>query len=157
MITPSPTTKIDPTLARGVLEEIVAPTATKPGYIVLGVPNTNYKMHLRCAEELDAARVGKRFIGKITAEARRIDVVQTGGRFVEPVFGRPRRVQGSVVTTDSASNTITVNAGVPITVSISDRRQKAEQFEVGQVVSFDVLDGATIATGAAAPEAPAGA
>lgn len=145
MITPSPTTKIDPSHARGVLEEIVAPTATKPGYIVLGVPNTNYRLQLRCSQTLDASGIGKRLIGLITAEARRIDVVQTGGRFIEPVFGRPRRVQGSVVAADAANNTITVNAGVPITVAISDRRQKADQFVPGQVVSFDVLDGATIA------------
>jgi hypothetical protein len=73
--------------------------------------------------------------------------VQSGGKYIEPVFGHPRRVQGSVVSTDSSSNSITVHAGVPIVCAITDSRQKASQFEPGQFVSFDVLDGATFAPG----------
>lgn len=132
-------------MARGVLEEIVAPSATKPGYIVLSVPNTNYRLHLQTDASLDAARVGKRLIGRITTQARRVDVVQTGGRYLEPVFGQPRRVQGTVIAIDAANNTVTVNAGVAINCVITDKRQNAAQFEAGQVVSFDVLDGASIA------------
>lgn len=142
MITPSPTSKIDAGLARGVLGEVVAATATKPGYIKFTVPNTNYELHLRPTGAV-SAQVGKRLIGVVKAQARRVDLVQTGGRYVEPVFGRPRRVQGSVVSVDAEANTITVNAGVPIVCALGDERQKAEQFEAGQFVSFDVLDGAT--------------
>lgn len=142
MITPSPTTKISPELARGVLAAVVEPTATRPGYIRLTVPDTSYELHLRPAGAISTP-VGKRIVGRIDAQARRIDTVKTGGRYIEPVAGRPRRVQGHVVAVDAASNTITINAGVPIRCALGDARQQASQFEVGQFVSGDVLDGAT--------------
>jgi len=143
MITPSPTTKIAPNLARGTCVEIVDATATKLGHIVFGVPNTNYELHLRPTAVVRPAGVDKRIIGTIKVDARRVDVVQSGGRFVEPVFGRPRRVQGGVVAVDAGQNSIVVNAGVPITLVLTDPRQQAAGFEVGQIVSCDVHDGAT--------------
>lgn len=140
MIEPSPTAKIDPRLVRGTLVKVVAATATKPGYAVLTVPNSNYEMHL-----LPTAPVrtppGKRIMGTIRARARRIDVVQTGGRYVEPVYGRPRRVQGSVIAVEP--DAVVVDAGVPIHCEPMDPRQKPSDFQPGQLVSFDVLDGAT--------------
>lgn len=142
MITPSPTSKIAPHLARGILDSVVAETATKPAYVVLSVPDTSYKLHLR-PTRAPQSPIGKRIVGTIQAKARRIDSVGSGGRYVEPVEGRPRRVQGAVVSSDESTNTITVNVGVPIVCSITDDRQKAKQFQHGQFVSFDVLDGAT--------------
>ncbi len=143
MITPSPTTKLDPHLARGNCIDIVEATATKPGHVVFGVPNTNYELHLLPTEGVRPVGIDKRLIGTIKVQARRVDVVRTGGRFIEPVFGRPRRVQGSVVAVDAGQNTVTVNAGVPITLTLTDPRQQAAKFEVGQIVSCDVHDGAT--------------
>lgn len=140
MITPSPTSKIDPKLARGTLTELVAATATKPAYVKFAVPNTSYEIHLLPQGQL-TAQPGKRLIGTIRAQARRIDVVETGGRYVEPVFGRPRRVQGTVTAIESGA--VVVDAGVPIHCTPTDSRQSAAQFQVGQLVSFDVLDGAT--------------
>ena len=142
MITPAPTSKIAPHLARGLLEHVVVETATKPAYIVFSVPDTSYKIHLRATVPITSA-VGKRLVGTVRVKARRLDVVDTGGRYVEPVFGRPRRVQGTVVSTDAAANTVTVNAGVPIACELTDPRQSADQFQPGQLVSADVLDGAT--------------
>lgn len=140
MITPSPTSKIDPALARGTLVEVVPPRATKKGYIVFAVPNTSYQLHLLPTREI-ATEPGKRLVGTIKAEARRIDVVQSGGRFVEPVFGRPRRVQGSVVRIEG--NAVVVDAGVPIHCTPTDARQQAGGFKEGDFVGFDVLDGAS--------------
>lgn len=140
MITPSPTTRIDPTLARGTLLEVVAETATKPGYIRFGIPNTNYELHLRPEGQI-AARVGGRLVGVVKAQSRRIDVVQTGGEYIEPVYGRPRRVQGTVRAVTGGA--VVVDAGVPIHLVPTDARQKVEQFQPGQFVSCDVLDGAT--------------
>lgn len=151
MITPSPTTKIDPTLARGTLLEVVAETATKPGHIRFGVPNTNYELHLR-PEGTVTAKPGGRLIGTIRAQSRRIDVVDTGGEYLEPVYGRPRRVQGTVRAV--ADGAIVVDAGVPIHCTPTDARQNASQFEVGQFVSFDVLDGATFTPRAERPNLP---
>lgn len=142
MITPSPTTKIAPYLARGVLGSLHQATATKPAYLVLEVPNTSYQLHLL---PLGAVSVspGKRLVGVIRVQARRVDNVKSGGRYVEPVAGRPRRVQGVVIATDMSSNTITVNAGVPIVLKLTDERQRADQFKESDFVSCDVLYGAT--------------
>jgi hypothetical protein len=142
MITPSPTTTIDPVIARGTLAEIVSATATRPGYIKFAVPNTSYELHLIPTGAAPSAdRVGKRLLGTIRAKARRIDIVETGGRYVEPVFGRPRRVQGTVI--KAVADTVVVDAGIPIHCTPTDARQAAAQFQPGQLVSFDVLDGAT--------------
>ena len=141
MITPSPTTKIDPTHARGTFVAAVAETATKPAYVKFAVPNTSYELHLRAVGSITAAP-GKRLVGIIRAQARRIDTTQTGGQFVEPVMGRPRRVQGTVVAV--VGDAVVVNAGMPIHCTPTDPRQKADQFTPGQFVGFDVLDGASI-------------
>jgi len=140
MITPAPTTKIDPSLARGTLTDIVASTATKPGFIKVSFPNTSYELHLIPIAP-PRAEVDKKILGLIRAKARRIDTVQTGGRYVEPVFGRPRRVQGTVLSVSGES--VLVNAGVPIHITPTDARQKAADFQPGQFISFDVMDGAS--------------
>ena len=142
MIHPSPTAKIAPTLARGTLVEHVPETDDQPAHITLSFANSSNEMRLVPANEI-ATPVGKRIVGTIRVQARRIDVVETGGRYVEPVQGRPRRVQGAVVAIEESSNSICVNAGVPIFCKATDPRQKATQFEIGQFVSMDVLDGAT--------------
>jgi hypothetical protein len=144
MIAPHPTSKIDPVLARGTLLGVHAASATKPAHITFGVPNTNYELHL-VPQGTIKAQVGKRLIGTIRAQARRIDVVQTGGQYVEPVYGRPRRVQGTVIAIKDGA--LVVDAGVPIHCAPTDARQKAEQFSVGQFVSFDVMDGASMQEG----------
>jgi hypothetical protein len=135
MITPTPTTKIAPDLARGVLTEVVAPTATRPGYIVLSIPNTSYELHL-LPEGSSEYEVGKKLVGKIRAAARRIDVVKTGGKYIEPVYGKPRRVQGRVVGT--SGNDLIVDVTVPFVVTPTDARQKATDFAPGDLVAFDL-------------------
>ncbi len=149
MIEPSPTTKIASHLARGILQEVVPATATKPGYVVIHVPNTSYQFHL-VPTTVPTSGLGKRIVGTIHASAKRVDTVGTGGRFVEPVFGRPRRVQGFVIATDPAANTITVDAGVPIICQLTDARQKPSDFIESQFVGFDVMDGATFTVEASA-------
>lgn len=142
MLHPAPTDRIDPGLTRGTLEAVVDQTATKPAHIELGLYNSDYRLHLLPVGEITAT-VGKRILGVIKAEAKRVDVVRSGGKYVEPVIGRPRRVQGRVVETDNARNTITVDANAVIACRLTDHRQRASDFEPGQFVSFDVLNGAT--------------
>jgi len=138
MITPSPTTKIDPGLARGVYAGEVGAGGT--GTIIFSVPDTSYELHLSLMGNVPP--IGKRLIGTIRAQAQRMDVVRTGGRYIEPVMGRPRRVQGVVVRVENGA--VVVEAGVPIHVTPTDPRQTAAQFQPGDFVSFDVKDGATI-------------
>lgn len=145
MLDPAPTTVIDPQLARAVLDEIVPATATRPAYLVLSVHNTDYRLHLlpvggQILPQLEA-KVGKRVLGRVRAQARRVDICRTGGKFIDPVFGTPRRMQGRVVS--NSGGVLVVNAGVPVTCKLTAPKQKPEQFEVGVMVTFDVLPGAT--------------
>lgn len=140
MITPSPTTRLELGVARGVFGGLAPESPSRAQCIKFVVPNTSYELHLVPTTPV-SVEAGKRIIGIIRAQARRVDIVQTGGRYVEPVFGRPRRVQGTIVKIGESA--IVVDAGVPIHCSLKDDRQMPDQFEIGQLVSFDVLDGAT--------------
>ncbi|MFN0011084.1 MAG: hypothetical protein ACKVS8_05495 [Phycisphaerales bacterium] len=142
-------------VARATLAEIVPATATKHAHIVLTLTGSSYALHLRttpAAADSLAARLGKKVSGIITVQARRVDVAGTGGRFIEPLVGRPRRVQGTVLARDTAANTLTLNAAgaaavdgpsLPILLKLTDARQRADQFAVGVMVGCDVLDGGT--------------
>jgi hypothetical protein len=122
MIEPAPTTRIDPTIARATLIED-APEGG--GVVTLGFANTSYQVHLRTDGPTGVAP-GKRVLGRIEARAKRIDKVKTGGRFIEPVYGRPRRVQGRVI--GVADGRVVVDAGMPIHCAPTDPRQQASDF-----------------------------
>jgi len=147
MLHPAPTTRIDPKLARGVLKESVTATATKPAHVRLGFANTSYVLYLLPTAPVKA-EPGEKVLGTIAARARRVDQVPSGGKFVEPVIGRPRRVQGRVIghVTQDGRDKLVVDAGVPIHFTLTDGRQHAKDFAVGDMVSFDVLDGASFTT-----------
>lgn len=85
---------------------------------------------------------GKRILGTIRVEARRIDVCGTGGSFVEPVYGRPRRVQGTIIDIDSSNGCVVVDAGMPIVAKL-DPLQRTSDFKLGDHVTFAVKPGAT--------------
>ncbi len=153
-LTPTGQPDMHSLIARGVLEELVPASPTKPGYLVLSIPGSQYRLHLRPAPGPEAIKTapGKKIAGIIEGQCRRVDIVTTGGRLVEPVIGRPRRVHGTVIAADPAKGAITVNAGgaaavdglpLPFTARLGDARQNPSQFPIGVMVAFDVLDGAT--------------
>ncbi|MFN7374123.1 MAG: hypothetical protein ACK54T_06970 [bacterium] len=144
-------TASNPNQVRATLQEVVPPSSTKPGYIVLAIPGSQYLLHLRPIGDVTTP-IGKRTVGTITAQARRVDSTVTGGQFIEPVHGRPRRLQGTIVAVDASANTITVDAGgsvavdglpLPVVCKLTDARNQAGAYAVGQFVGFDVLDGAS--------------
>lgn len=145
MLDPAPTTALDPNLARGVVGEVVPATATRPGYLVLTVHNSDYRLHLAPAgsQGLSAfeSRIGQRVVGRIRVSARRIDSCATGGRYLDPVIGSPRRVQGKVLA--NTGGVLVVHAGVAVLCKPTAPGQKAEQFAVGDMVTFDAMPGAT--------------
>ena len=136
MLHPAPTTPISPSLCRGVLHEV---TAT---HIVIEFPNTNYHLHLKPTGLITTA-MGKRIIGTITVSARRVDIAETCGKYVEPLTGRPRRVQGRIASIDARTNELVVDAGMSIHLKLTDPRQRSDAFKPGDLVSCDVLEGAT--------------
>lgn len=146
MLDPAPTTKLDPTLTRGTLAEVHPATATKPAVVVLTVPNTDYKIRL-LPQGGDlapfAARVGQKVIGRVRVEAKRIDRVGAGGRYVEPVFGRPRRVQGMVRAVEGGAVVVGAGNGLSVHLVPTAPGQSASQFVVDDFVTCGVTDTAT--------------
>ena len=110
-------------------------------HMVLAFAETNYEMHLAPTQPVDTP-IGKRIRGVIRVQAKRIDICHTGGRYVEPVYGRPRRIQGQIIATDLPASTVTVAAPMPI-VCKTDGRQRAGDFQIGDFVTMGAEPGAT--------------
>lgn len=126
--------KTAPTIV-GTVEEV------RDALIVLKLPGTDYRLHLVPGAGADYA-VGQKVSGVIRALAQRMDVVPAGGRYIEPVFGRPRRVQGRITGGSVQRNEVYIKAGPGLVVTPM-APQRAGDFAVGQMVSFDVKRGAT--------------
>lgn len=127
-------------VAAGILEK------SEEGMIVLALPGTDYRLYLQVTGRLEAP-LNRPIAGRITARARRVDVVHRGGRYIEPLYGRPRRLQGTIVATDPHDNTITVKCGggCPFVCQlVAD--QQAVNFDVGLFVGFDVEANASFET-----------
>lgn len=134
MLSPTETVKKDDRVVEGRLASV------GDGFIELALVGTDYRLKLAVTRPVNA-RVGDKIRGVIRAQARRIDIVPAGGRYVEPVTGRPRRVQGRVVAIDEKGGALIVAAGPPIALRLN-AGQRVEAFEAGQLVSTDVEPGA---------------
>lgn len=111
--------------------------------LVLKVPGTHYRLVLEIEPGATPRPItGERITGRIHAKARRIDAVGAGGRFVEPVYGRPRRAQGRVRAYDAQANRVMVWAGLPMIIEPTAVNQKPENLAPGGLVGFDVEPGA---------------
>ena len=112
------------------------------GTLVLGLRGTDYRLHLVSAGRLDAM-AHSLVTGRIFAQARRVDRVVHGGRYIEPVYGRPRRLQGHVIAVDAAAHTLTIRggAGCPFICTLMPEQQPAD-FPPGTFVACDVERGA---------------
>lgn len=132
------TATAEPSLqTRGRLAEI-----TDEG-IVLTVPGTNYKIDLVLEGDLpEDVELNDWITGTVRAEAQRVDLMKAGGRFIEPVFGRPRRVQGRILGGDVEQNIIVIDCGVKLHAKLMPL-QNASDFMTEQLVGFDIHAGAT--------------
>jgi hypothetical protein len=115
-------------------------TENKGDLITLTIPGSDYRIHLVTRSPI-AAPLNHRITGHIHARAKRVDAVPSGGRFIEPVYGRPRRLQGSIFSTDPEHHTITVRCGAAFICELT-MNQSAAEFHHGQLVSFDIESGA---------------
>ncbi len=145
MIHPEPTTKIDPTLARGTILEVRDATASTPAQVVMSFPNNSYKTAFETSDDLEMLRshLGQMVMGRIFAKARRVDQPQAGGRRIDPCFGTPRRVMGTVVAIDPIANVLVMDAGAPIVLTLTAPGQDAKQFADADFVACDVMPGAS--------------
>ncbi len=144
MIHPEPTTKIDPTLARGTLVEVRDATDAAPAMVVLSFPNTSYQIALEAGDDLALFRshLGELVMGRIFARALRVDRPHAGGRRIEPCIGSPRRVMGTVVAVDPIADVVVVDAGAPIVLRLTAPGQEAGQFADAEFIACDVQPGA---------------
>ena len=109
--------------------------------IVLDIPHTDYRLHL-AVDRAPAAAEGERLTGSIHAQAKRVDPIRSGGRFIEPNYGRPRRVQGTIIGGDLEANQLHVHCGGAPIIATLMPAQRAADFAIGQMVLFDVERGA---------------
>jgi hypothetical protein len=109
--------------------------------IVLGLFGTEYQLHLGLAAALPQSQASV-VTGVIQARAQRVDIVETGGRYIEPLQGQPRRIQGTLVAADPGANTITI-ACAPDCCFVCELTagQRAADLPVGALVAFE-LEGA---------------
>ncbi len=108
--------------------------------LVLGKPGTEYRVEVIAEVEV-AANAGDWVTGRIVAQPVRIDVIAAGGRLIEPLQGRPRRVQGTVCALDAQRNALVIKAALPLVLTMP-ANQRLDQFQEGQMVSCDVKPGA---------------
>jgi hypothetical protein len=124
------------TVARGVLESV------EDERIVLAIPGTDYRLHL--VPSIDAGAIttsiGKRIRGAIHAKAMKIHPAQGGGKFIEPVYGSPRIVAGTILMIDASQRRICVDVSIPMWVSVKEDHDLGACRE-GDLVNFYVESG----------------
>jgi len=109
--------------------------------LILDIPGTDYRLHLAPAGP-HTPNEGEKVTGRIYAHAKRVDPIRSGGRFIEPGYGRPRRVQGTITGGDLEENRLYVNCGGAPVIATLMPAQQAGDFGIGQMVLFDVERGA---------------
>jgi hypothetical protein len=114
--------------------------------LVFQPANTNYELRLESETTTDGVPTGVTLNATIRVKARKIWTVPSGGNFIDPIYGPPRKVQGRIKYLDD--NQMIVQAGAPVLVSLPS---DAEAFDlvrgplvVGGLVNVSVLPGATI-------------
>ena len=109
--------------------------------VVVSIDQTHYRLHLSCDGQM-SADVGDRVRGVIGAKVWKVDFVSTGGAYIEPVYGRPRRIQGRVVGSMADGNRVVVEVcGCRITGEVP-QRWPVDQLPSSGLVALDVEPGA---------------
>lgn len=98
------------------------------------VPGTQYRLTLTVDGDLTAS-VGRRVRGRVLGRALRMHRTQAGGNFIEPLEGRPRIVQGTVLAVDPSSNEVIVDLVIPVRVMPTED-PSAGGFSTGEMVNF---------------------
>jgi len=115
------------------------------GVVTLRVPGSNYRNSFALHGDPAAAGgghallEGTRVRGTIHAPAWKVDRVELGGNYVEPLFGRPRRMQGTILSVNAAANELTVQVGYEATVKLPEGYAAAD-YKVGERVGWDNIE-----------------
>jgi hypothetical protein len=101
-------------------------THNAPQKVAVQIPDTPYELHLHPAAPVAPSPQG-RVHGVIRCSVWKLDVVSAGGAYVEPLIGRPRRVQGKVIGSLPESNSLIVEVrGTPIVGDLPPRYHVAD-------------------------------
>ena len=116
--------------------------------VVLGVHHTDYLIRLTPSVApadfpVPASRRNRRIRGTVEGRALKMHRADAGGRFIEPVHGQPRIVQGTVSRVDAANDRILMDIVVPmwITVETAVTGQDASEFQPGELLNFYLESG----------------
>ena len=81
----------------------------------------------------------------IQMNARKLWTVPSGGNFIEPIFGKPRTIQGRVKAIEG--QTLVIQAGLPIHVALPSADSAVDlndgAVQVGHLVNAMIMPGAT--------------
>jgi hypothetical protein len=111
------------------------------GFGIFAVPGTGYRLTLQVPEGFDAP-IGRRIRGRVRGRALRMHRTGAGGNFIEPLDGRPRIVQGTVLAIDLAADEVLMDLVVPIRLEMFEG-QSASEFATGEMVNFYMHPGAS--------------
>jgi hypothetical protein len=144
MLHPAPTTKIDPTLARGTILEVRDADDRNPDRVVMGFPNTDYKIEFVIKGDVEPVKalVGEMVLARLFGEAKRVDTPRAGGRRFDPCIGRPTRILGTAIGADPVANVLVVNASQPIALVVTAPDQQAAQLAEADFIVCDLKPGA---------------
>ena len=113
-------------------------------FVVFRPADTNYEIKLATASKYDGP-VDTLIEGLISASARKLWTIPSGGNFVAPIFGPPRIVQGRIKFLDQTS--MVVQAGVPIVVKLpaadSAYDLASGALSIGTLVNATIMPGAS--------------
>lgn len=131
MNAPSTTAPRDATSSRDLVRVTIASVEPSGdgGRVIVLIPGTEYRLWLRPEApgafsgpgSLPSAlrdRIGRRVEGRISAAALRMHLASAGGRFIEPLDGMPRIVQGAILDVDTLTRRVLVDVGVPMWVTL---------------------------------------
>lgn len=104
--------------------------------VELLLPGTDYRLSLQLSGDPSLLpEAGKRLRGVISGKALRMHRAAAGGRFIEPVMGHPRIVQGTVMAIDPAANRMLADVVVPMWLTL-EAAQPVREFATGDLVNF---------------------
>jgi hypothetical protein len=89
--------------------------SVQDGMVVFAPANTNYKLHLQNKGDMDGKPAGM-IEALLRVSGRKIWTVKSGGNFIEPIFGPPRKIQGRVRYLDNEK--MVVQTGAPFIVAL---------------------------------------
>jgi len=112
--------------------------SVQDGLVTLKTPGNNYRSSFKLSGSV-LLTPGQRVNGIIHAPAWKLDTVDFGGNYCEPLFGRPRRMQGTVVANHPETNELTVLTGYEVVVKLPSRYQAAN-YAPGTRVGWDNIE-----------------